>query len=423
MTDLVPRHLAPLGAQMLTTFPCVVVQGARQVGKSTISTVLAGRDATVLSLDDEATRAALEADPRSFLDRHTGTLVLDEAQRAPNILLATKASIDRDRRPGRFILTGSADLLRVRGVGDSLAGRAVDLRLRPFSQGERLSLDDDLINALVSRHIDPVSVRSEWSRVDYLTALERGGYPELQDMPERMRELWIEAYLGRLLSRDAASVPGGSNPGRLGALLRLLAANQSGELVKARLAQAAGVSEAMVATYLDALASVYLIDRIPPWTPNLSRRETGRQKVVLGDSALTMHLNGQSARSLRDPREDAIGPLLEGMVAGQILAQQGWSEQRFRLFHYRDRSGREVDLVAELADGRVIALEVKASSSYRAEQFRGLRYLRDVLGERFVAGIVLGTAGEGYQYAERLWGLPISTLWSHALGSEPHEPG
>ncbi len=421
MESLLPRHLAPLGRDMLAAFPCIVVQGARQVGKSTISTMLADDRATVLSLDDDDARHALQADARAFLEGREGTLILDEAQRMPDILLAVKASIDRDRRPGRFILTGSADLLRVKGVGDSLAGRAVDLPLRPLSEGEKRGLQDDFVGAVVSGGIDVRGLRSQWGRADYLAALETGGYPELQELPDRMRSLWVEAYLNRLLSRDAASVPGGSNPARLGTLLRLLAANQSGELVKARLAQAAGLSESMVSNYLDALSSVYLIDRLPPWTSSLTRRETGRHKVSIIDSALAMHLTSQSAASLLPPEKDAIGPLLEGFVTSQLLAQQGWSEQRFRLHHYRDRGGREVDVIVELPDGRVIGIEVKASSSYRAEQFRGLSYLKEVLGDRFIAGIVLGTAPEGYQFADRLWGMPISTLWSHCLGSRAHQ--
>ncbi|WP_172119489.1 ATP-binding protein [Actinomyces faecalis] len=398
---------------MLRSFPAITIQGPRQAGKSTLARMLVGEEATIATLDDEETRAALSADPKAFLDQHrNSTLVLDEVQRLPSLLLELKASIDRDRQPGRFVLTGSVNLLHVSGIEESLAGRIVDLPLRPLSVGEVLDASDDFVGAVVSGTIDIPTVSSTWTRSDYLTAMETGGYPELQGMSQRMRRRWIDAYLARVLSRDVASVPGGSNPERLHSTLRLLAANQSGELVKARLAQAAGYPETMVTGYMDALRSVYLLDVLRPWTQNLTKREVGRPKVSVADPALAMHLAGQSAASLTPLTADGVGALLEGFVTSQLRAQQGWSEEDFNLFHYRDRSGKEVDLIIELHDGRVIGIEVKASSSYRAEQFAGLQFLRERLGERFIGGFVLGMSDHGYQYAERLWGLPISALWA-----------
>lgn len=194
-------------------------------------------------------------------------------------------------------------------------------------------------------------------------------------------------------------------------MLSLLAANQAGELVKARIADGAEIPRNTITAYLDVLRSVYLIDELPSWTANLTRREIGRPKAFLSDSALALRLNRQTDQQLLPLTSDSIGGLFEAFVASELLKQRSWSEHDFQLFHFRDRDGVEVDLVLELDDGRVIALEVKASSTYRSEHFAGLRFLKDRLGDRFIAGIVVGMSDRGYQYADRLFGLPAAALW------------
>lgn len=414
MTGILPRHAITLGREMLDAFPCLAIQGARQAGKSTLAQLLTeDRPALHLNLDDPEVIGALEADPRSFVEQTPHTLVIDEAQRHPDLFLAIKSSIDRDRRPGRFVLTGSANLLHLKGVEDSLAGRVVDLLVRPLTQGELHDQHDDFISAVVNGTLSPATATSTWTRSDYAHAMERGGYPELTRLNGRMRSQWIRSYLARVLERDARSIPNGSNAARLESTLRLIAANQSGELVKARFAASAGYAETLVQGYLDALSSVYLIDQLRPWTPNLTTREIGRRKVCVTDSALAMHLIGTTADSLLPLTSDHIGPLFEGFIVGQLLSQQVWSDVDFNVHHYRDRSGIEVDIVIELFDGRVIGIEVKSSSTYRPEYFKGLAFLKERLKDRFIGGFVLGMGDHGHQFAERLWGLPASTLWEH----------
>jgi predicted AAA+ superfamily ATPase len=416
MAELVPRHALGFAERLLDAFPAVVVEGARQVGKSTLAAMLAtGRDAQLFSLDDEQSRVAAQADPRSFVEQAAhGVMVIDELQRMPELVLAIKAAIDRDRRPGRFVLTGSSDLLRLRGTPDSLAGRAVTVRLRGFSQGELSGRADDVVSAWLVGS-PPTGFTTSLGRPDYVAAIGRGGFPELSGVFGRVRTAWIDSYLARVLERDLASVPGGSQPARLRSVLALIAANQSGELVKARIAQHAGIPSQTITTYLDALSTVFLVDLLPPWTPNLTRREVGRSKAMVADPALAMRLNRLTEPQLASLTDGgALGPALEAFVVGELLKQQTWSGQDYQLFHYRDRNGLEVDVVVELDDGRVFGVEVKASATYKAEHFHGLRALRDALGGRFVGGFVLGTAREGYQYAERLWGMPVAALWEWA---------
>ena len=407
------RHLLPFARETIAVFPAVVIQGARQVGKSTFAGMLTqGLAAEHFTFDDAATRDAVRADPDAFVAQFPGkALVLDEVQRVPEIVLPIKAAIDRDRRPGRFILTGSTDLLKVPGTADSLAGRAATIHVHGLSQGEMSGRSDDFVTRILDDGT-PAAFRTTWRRPDYVGMLARGAYPEVQGLEGRMRTVWLDGYLARIIEGDAASVYRQVQPARLRAVLRLLAANQSGELVKGRLAEQSGIPATSISTYLDVAAAIFLVSALPPWTPNLTRREIGRHKSIVLDSAVAMRLARMSAGQLEPlVGGDHLGPMLEGFVVSELLKQAGWSETSYALSHYRDRNGIEVALVVELDDGRVMGIEVKAASSFRGEHFSGLRSFAERLGPRFAGGIVLGTGEAGYQHAERLWGLPISALW------------
>lgn len=412
MDDLLPRRTVAVGRELLSTFPAVVIQGARQVGKSTLARQLVDdRTAVVVTLDDRRTRDAAVADESAFVEQcPDGVLVVDEVQREPELLLAIKASIDRDRRPGRFLLTGSADLLTVKGRTDSLAGRAATLHLRGLSQGELAGRPEDFVSSLLASTA-PHRFTTEWTRADYAAAIAQGGYPDARGLRPRLRHAWLDSYLDRVLERDATLLPSGGQPRRLHSVLSLLAANQGGELVKARIADGADVPRNTITAYLDVLRSVFLVDELPPWTANLTKREVGRTKAFVGDSALALRLNRLTEQQLLPLTSDSIGGLFEAFVASELLKQRSWSEHDYQPFHFRDRDGVEVDLVLELDDGRIIAIEVKASSTYRSDHFAGLRFLKDKLGDRFVAGIVVGMSDTGYQFADRLYGLPAAALW------------
>ncbi|MBM7516243.1 ATP-binding protein [Nocardioides nitrophenolicus] len=413
MSALVGRHLLETGGAYLETFPALVVQGARQVGKSTFAGLLAAdRPSLTLTLDDQQVRDAVVADPAAFIEQlPDGLLVVDEIQRAPELILAVKAAIDRNRRPGRFVLTGSSDLLRLERTPDSLAGRAVSIQLRGLSQGELAGRREDFVAALASG-ATPLGFRTGVGADDYAGRIARGGYPEVRELRERLRPVWFDSYLERIVQRDARELVRLPEPERLASLLRLIAANQSGELVKARLAEAAGLPATSIAAYVDLLRTLYLVDLLPPWTPNLTRREIGKPKSIVADPGLALRLarlaEGQIAGLAG---RDALGPQLEGFVVAELLKQRGWSECAFDLYHYRDRNGLEVDVIIELEDGRVFGVEVKAARSYRRQQFAGLEGIAARLGDRFAGGVVLTTAQDGYQYRPGMWGLPVAALW------------
>jgi uncharacterized protein len=413
MEGLIARHSAPLVRDLLAHTPGVVLEGARQVGKSTLAAAIGGVEAVHANLDHEATRSAAELDPEAFVAQAGDRLLLiDEIQRAPRLTLALKAAIDADRRPGRFLVTGSSSLLRVRGTADSLAGRVSRVTLHGLSRGELRGRLDDFASVVRSEPNVLAAVRDECSRSAYVGLVAEGAYPELHRLPERLRTRWLDDYLQGIVGRDMAELRRTVDPTRATALLRALAGRQAGELVQATLARDTGIPTRTITGYLDLLHDVGLITSIPPWTRNLTKREIGRPKTIVPDAALAMRLARVTVDQLRMLEYgEAFGAMLEGFVAAELLRQRTWSARGFELFHYRDRAGLEADLILEYEDGGIVAIEVKASTSFATGHFTNLVALRDRLGARFVAGVVLNTGSAGRRFSDRLYGAPVSALW------------
>jgi len=398
---------------MLDVFPICVVQGARRVGKSTFASMLAAdRPHVVVTLDDDEVRRQAQADPRSLAAQGgDGLLIVDEIQRAPELILAIKAAVDRDTRRGRFILTGSSDLLRLSRTPDSLAGRAVTLPLLGLSMGERAGSADDFA-ARIRGGRPWRGFTTRWRREDYADVLCRGSYPEAINLTQRQRAVWLRSYLDRVLHGDVRAIGRALPATGLRSVLALLAANQSGELVYARLARQLDASPATIREYVGVLETMYLVSSLPPWTANLTKREVGRSKAIVTDSALAALLTRTSPERLRAlVNAEFFGVLLEGFVVAELAKQQTWTTQPYELFQFRDADGLEVDIVMEFEDGAVFLLEVKASATYRSEYFSGIQRLAAKLGDRFLGGAVLGTHDASFMYGQNLWGLPIAALW------------
>ncbi|MGO1234648.1 MAG: ATP-binding protein [Microbacterium gubbeenense] len=407
-----PRSITAYLNDVLSAMPCAVIQGARQVGKSTLAGQIAAQTpSATFTMDDTDTREAALADPEWFLAQNSDRLiVIDEIQRAPELILPIKASIDRDRRPGRFLLTGSSDLLRVQGAPDSLAGRALTVHLHGFSQGERRGRVDDFAARAHEKSAVSAFETSE-NRADIAEMIVAGGYPATP-IPPRLRRAWFEGYLERILRLDAIDVRQSADESRLQAALRLLAANQAGELVKARLAHDAGIPATSIMRTLDVLEALYLTTSLPPWTQNLTAREASKPKALVTDSGLAAALTRVTPQILTDPlRGPLLGPLLEGFVVTELIKQRTWTATPFEMFHWRDRTGHEVDIVLEFDDGSVLALEVKSTATPRSEHFKGLRTLSEKLGPRFLGGIVICLSNRTLSFGDRLWSMPVSALW------------
>jgi len=415
--DLIHRNATLLAEETLADTPVTAISGARQVGKSTLlHQLVMGRNARVMNLDIAIDRAAAERDPDGFVSQYPqGTLAIDEIQRVPSLILAVKAAVDSDRRPGQFLVTGSADLLSLRGAQESLAGRAQTVPLDGLSRGELAGqIDDFAAFAWALPKSGELGDRPGYTRRQYLGIAIAPSFPEIHTATARSCDRWLTNYSDRVLSRDSTQVTGIAHPDRLEPLLALIAGRNSSEFVAARVGREVAIPERSVPTYLHALRALYLVRVIPGWSNNTASRAVRVPKVSVSDTGLGAHLAGVNVDGLeRAVSSTLTGGLVEGFVVGELSKQRPWSAKTYSLSHFRDNRGREVDIVLEDRRREVVGVEVKAASTVGADDFRGLEHLRDRLGQRFVAGIVLYTGIRSVPFGDRLWALPLAVLWAH----------
>jgi len=406
----VPRKAGYLLAEALSDTRVVTLNGARQAGKSTLArlTVQASPSALVRLLDDPATLRAAQDDPAGFVE-HDGLLVIDEVQLAPELFRSIKVAVDTDPRPGRFLLTGSAQVLALRHLPDALPGRMEIVELWPFSQGEIDRYPDAFIDAAFARG-PALSRTSALRKRDYLERVVRGGYPEAVRRTPRRRAAFFDSYLTNLVERDVKELAAIERRGDLRRLLALLAGRSGGLLVPAALAAESGVPRTTLNRYLELLTAVFLVKQIPAWSAGQTQRAIGTPKLAFVDTGIASHLLGQDATRLGEP-DGAAGPMIETFVLMELARQLTWCSERARLHHYRTKDRVEVDAVLETPDGRVIAIEVKAGATVRGADLAGLRHLSQRLGRRLVAGYVLYTGQQTLPFGDRLRALPIDALW------------
>jgi len=342
----------------------------------------------------------------------TGLLMIDEIQRVPELLLAIKREVDRDRSPGRFLLTGSARLLGLRDLPDALAGRAETIELWPLPQGEIDSAPDGFVDAVFRLDGHITMPPSTLTKRDYVARALRGGYPEaVRRDPGRRRARFFDSYVTDLVTRDVQQISDIQRPAEMRRLLSVVAARMATLAVAESIASDVAMPRQTLSRYLDLLELVFVIKRIPAWSSNLTTRAISTPKLIVTDSGLGGRLIGMSEERAKDPTVP-VGPLLENFAIGEVARQLTWAEEPVQLFHYRDRDKVEVDMVLEHASGAVIGVEVKAAETVRAEDFRGLRHLASRLGDRFRAGIVLYAGEQQLPFGDRLTALPISALWT-----------
>lgn len=406
-----PRFAGQQIRDALTDTPVVAVNGARQVGKSTLVTdLLVGGDRTkVVTLDDETQRSAAYADPTTFV-QHDGLLIVDEVQRCPELLPAIKAEVDRDRRAGRFLLTGSSRLLSIAEMSASLAGRVEIVDLWPLSQGELGRHQENFVDTLLAGS-ESLSHESDLGRADYMERVCAGGFPEPLAREGRRRYSWFANYATTVVERMVADVADIDRLTAMPRLLRLSAARTANELNVQDLARDLGLPPRTVSNYLTHLQTVFLIHLVPAWSRNLTSKVAHRPKIMLVDSGLAAHLVRADPAALSDPAAMAAGPLLETFVTMELRKQLGWSASVGDIYHFRDRGGVEVDIVIESHDGRIAGVEVKASATARNDDFRGLRLFEERLGDRFVGGAVLYSGRETVRFGPKLAAVPIARLW------------
>jgi uncharacterized protein len=401
-----PRLLAALGDT-----PAVMLVGPRQAGKSTLVKQLAdgAHPARYLSLDDLRTLEAARRDPVGLIESAEGPLILDEIQRAPELLLPIKASIDRDRRPGRFILTGSAQVMLLPTVSESLAGRLEIHTLWPFSQAEIEGVPGRIVELLFG--FSPPGSAPATPRAQLVERIVRGGYPEAAARGDDRREEWLAAYLTTIVQRDLRDLANIERLAEVPAVLASLAARVRAPLNKASLSSSVGIPRSSLDRYLTLLEHAFLVHRLPAFHSNRIKQITKASKLILSDSALLTHLM-RADRVALSADDSLLGSALECFVGMELAKQLSATGMRASLLHMRTATGAEVDFVLETPDGRVAAVEVKASATVRGEDFKHLTSMREHVGERFVRGVVLYTGGERLPFGERLEALPLATLWS-----------
>jgi uncharacterized protein len=406
----IPRRAASALTAALTDTRVVLVNGARQVGKSTLVRAIAGeRKAEWRDLDRVPHRDAARNDPEGFV-LDADLMIIDEIQRVPELLLAIKVTVDADPRPGRFLLTGSSRLLALRDLPDTLPGRMETVELWPFSQGEMSGGPDGFVDAIF-RLGPELRHNSEVSRAEYAERIVRGGMPEAVAREDvRRRGQFFDSYVGNLVEREVKQLAEIERVSELTKLVSLLAARSGHILTAGGLESTLNLTRPTIARYLGLLEGVFLIKRIPGWSRNLGARAVGASKLVFVDSGIASHLVDQDAHSLRRP-EGQFGPLLEGFVISELARQLSWSDEHVNLYHYRDDLKVEVDVVLEHRRGLVVGIEVKAANTVRSDDFRGLRRLAERLGDDFVAGIVLYTGTDTLPFGPKMRAMPVSALW------------
>jgi len=406
---ILPRHARARVEEALGDTRVVLVNGARQSGKSTlVAEIGAQRDIDWRSLDRATTRQAAAFDPTEFVAT-AKAMVIDEIQRVPELLLAIKEEVDANPLPGRFLLTGSARILGLRGLPDALPGRMETIELWPLSQGEIDGKPDGFIDAVFTLGPD-LHRSSEEGRTGYIDRIVRGGFPEAVARTDRRRERFFDSYVADLINRDVIQLSAIERGPEMRALTRLIAARSGQLLVPGALSNELGLPQATIQRYLGLLEEVFLIKRIPAWSRNLRSRAIRTPKVAMVDSGIAANLCGLDNASLRRDANN-LGPLLEGFVAMEIARQLTWSSVRAELFHYRTKDKVEVDIVLENRRRQVVAIDVKAAATVRAEDFRGIRHLAERLGDDLLTGIVLYTGTQTLPFGPRFRAVPISALW------------
>lgn len=400
--------------EALADTPVVLLHGPRQAGKSTLVRQIAGGDyrATYTTLDDLTPRRAALADPETFVAGLGERAVIDEVQLAPGLFGAIKANVDRDRRPGRFLLTGSADLMLLPTIAESLAGRVERHTLWPLAQAELQGTANQVLEQLFDG--EPPRVESKLLRDDYLRLALCGGFPEAVARPAgRRRSQWFGAYLETMVERDVRQLANIHGALELPRLLTAYADRATGLLNYADLGRVLEMERTTVRRYLELLELTFLVRQLPAWHRNVGKRLRKSPKGLFVDTGLMAHLLdvGEPGSATADRR---TGPLLENFAVMEVHKLLAAADVNARAYHYRAEDGAEVDLVLERPGGSLVGLEIKASAAVGPGDFAGLRSLQSLTGDDFRAGAVLHSGRQTVAFGERLWAAPLSVLWQSA---------
>jgi len=405
-----PRFAEARLVEALTDTPVVLIHGARQSGKTTLALKLAeSQQYTYFSFDDGVALAAAQADPAGFVDDLPERVILDEVQRVPELFTYLKAAVDRRRTPGRFLLTGSSNVLLLPRLSDSLAGRMEILRLHPLSQAEVAGRPPRFLDALFGGGFK--LARSPRLGPELAERIAAGGYPTaLARSQPRRRTAWYRDYVETLVQRDVRDLKRISSLDALPRLLALAAAQTARLVNVSELASSFHLSRPTIRDYLTLLERVFLMDLLPPWHTNRLSRLIKTPKLHVGDTGVACALLGLDGETLARDRR-TLGQLLETFVFQELRRQASWHERTIAFHHFRDKDQVEVDVVLERGAHQVAGIEVKAGATVTNADFRGLRKLESAAGDRFASGVVLYDGEATAGFGDSLYAVPIRRLW------------
>jgi predicted AAA+ superfamily ATPase len=401
-------------SEILTAFsdrPVILLNGARQVGKSTLVEWLCEKKhpAQYFTLDDAAILSSVHANPYGFLTSFDGPIVLDEVQKAPELFPAIKRIVDKKRTPGKFLLTGSANVLLLPTVSESLAGRMEVITLWQFAQAELSGNSKSILDELFAGTMPSVSKKT-LTRKSLVNIILKGGFPEVQTLKtSERRNAWFRSYVTTMIQRDIREISNIEGSVALPRLLSLLAARSGGLSNYAEIATSMGIPQTTLKRYIVLLQMTYFVYPLHAWSTNLSKRLIKSPKFFLTDTGLMAHLLGADDNSLFHDG-GTFGRLLENFVLMELVKQSTWSKVKPSIFYLRTASGQEVDFILERADGKIVGIEVKSSATVLASDFSSLKMLAQETGKKFICGIILYTGSEVIPFGNKLFAVPVQLL-------------
>ena len=409
ISSLVERYCAHTISIALTDTPVVMLIGPRQCGKTTLVQQFASKGFAYVTLDDDTVLAAARSDPAGFV-RGFQTVAIDEVQRAPELLRAIKLAVDNDRRPGRFILTGSANILTLPMVSESLAGRMEMVTLMPISQAEIAGKRPKFQQSAFAGEM--VTPGEPLIGGELVRAVLTGGYPEMlrRESPRR-RQVWARDYVKAIVLRDVRDIAEVDKLDRLPVLLQVLA-HHSGQMTNfTQIGGQIGIDDKTTRRYTGILEQLFLVQQLPPWFRNQLKRLVKTPKLHFLDSGLLAALESLTAEQIARDRT-RFGALLETFVYGEIRKLTTWVDESYSISHYRDKDQDEVDFIVEDEHGAMVCIEVKASATVRTSDFKGIRKVKEACGEDFKLGMVLYDGETVIPFGDRLFAAPVSCLWN-----------
>ncbi len=410
MTELYPRWQKATIQQMMSERRVLLLSGPRQSGKTTLTRELESGQAEYRTLDDGTLREAAENDPQGFIKRRTQTLIIDEVQRIPSLLPAIKMAVDKDTRSGQYLLTGSANIQSLPTVRESLAGRIAKIRLRPLAQGEISKNAPRFIESAFKQSFS--RRQTHFDRDAILEIAFRGGFPEPMVLQDRGRRRWHTDYIDAILERDLKEIARIHRKNAMRELVKVLAA-WSGKFVDlSAIGSGLSIKRPTIESYINALETLYLVERVYPWTKTDYARVGKQSKLFMVDSGLMATLLKWKMDQVRFD-SDRSGKLVETFAFNEIMAQVDAGDGRYELFHYRDREKREIDFLIEREDNALLGIEIKAGSAIGKNDFKHMTWFHNNLAKnQTFIGVILYTGEFPASFGNNLWAVPFGLLWS-----------